>query len=43
MPASERFARFGVDDVTVDPEDRAAVERFFAAVEARAAQRSPAR
>jgi eukaryotic-like serine/threonine-protein kinase len=43
MPASEHFARFGVDDVTADPEDRVAVERFFAAVEARAAQRSPAR
>ncbi len=43
MPASDHFARFGVDDVTVDSDDRAAVERFFAAVEARAAQRSPAR
>jgi len=43
MPTSERFARFGVEDVTVDAADRAAVERFFAAVEARAAQRSPAR
>lgn len=43
MPASEHFARFGVDDVTVGTDDRAAVDRFFAAVEARAAQRSPAR
>ena len=43
MPASEHFARFGVDDVTVDTDDRVVVERFFAAVEARAAQRSPAR
>ena len=43
MPASEHFARFGVADTTVDAADRAAVERFFAAVEARAAQRSPAR
>lgn len=37
------FARFGVDDATVDPDDRSAVERFFAAVEAKAAQRAPAR
>lgn len=43
MPANGRFSRFGVDDVTVDADDRAGVERFFAAVEARAAQRSPAR
>jgi serine/threonine protein kinase len=37
------FARFGVDDATVDPDDRSAIERFFAAVEAKAAQRAPAR
>ncbi len=37
------FARFGVDDETVDTDDRSAVERFFAAVEAKAAQRVPAR
>jgi eukaryotic-like serine/threonine-protein kinase len=37
------FARFGVDDATVDADDRTAVERFFAAVEARADQRAPAR
>jgi serine/threonine protein kinase len=38
-----KYARFGVPDETVDPDDRAAVERFFAAVEAKAAQRAPAR
>jgi hypothetical protein len=43
LPASDRFARFGVEDITVDADDPAAVERFFIAVEARAAQRSPAR
>jgi hypothetical protein len=43
LPARESFARFGVEDVTVDADDRGAVERFFAAVESRAAQRSPAR
>lgn len=37
------FARFGVDDATVEPDDRSAVERFFAAVEAKAAQRAPVR
>jgi serine/threonine protein kinase len=43
LPASDRFARFGVEDITVDADDPTAVERFFIAVEARAAQRSPAR
>jgi serine/threonine protein kinase len=38
-----KFARFGVPDATVDAEDREAVERFFAAVEVKAAQRAPAR
>ena len=37
------FARFGVEDATVDADDRSGVERFFAAVEAKAAQRAPAR
>lgn len=37
------YARFGVDDITVDADDRSAVERFFAAVDAKAAQRAPAR
>jgi serine/threonine protein kinase len=37
------FARFGVADATVDADDRSAIERFFAAVEASAAQRIPAR
>jgi hypothetical protein len=37
------FARFGVDDATVDSVDRGAVDRFFAAVEAKAAHRAPAR
>jgi serine/threonine protein kinase len=36
-------SRFGVEDATADAEDRSAVERFFAAVEAKAAQRVPAR
>jgi serine/threonine protein kinase len=43
MPASDRFARFGVEDLTVDADDLSAIERFFAAIEARAAQRAPAR
>jgi serine/threonine protein kinase len=38
-----KLARFGVEDETVDASDRAALERFFAAVEASAAQRAPAR
>lgn len=41
--ATARFARFGVPDVTVDADDREAVERFFEAVAAKAAQRAPAR
>jgi serine/threonine protein kinase len=36
-------ARFGVDDVTLHADDREGVERFFAAVEARAAHLVPAR
>jgi serine/threonine protein kinase len=43
VSTSSRLSRFGVDDVTVDADDRSAVERFFAAVEAKAAQRVPAR
>lgn len=42
LPPLRKFARFGISDVTVDPEDLRAVERFFAAVSAKAAQRSPA-
>lgn len=41
--AGGRLARFGVEDATVASDDRAALERFFAAVEAKAAQRAPAR
>ncbi len=41
--ANASFRRFGVPDSTVSAEDRGAVERFFAAVEAKAAQRAPAR
>ena len=36
------WRRFGVPDATVAPDDRAGVERFFADVAARAAQRVPA-
>lgn len=43
ISAAGGFARFGVEDATVDAGDRAAVERFFAAVDASAAQRVPAR
>lgn len=43
LSTSAQFVRFGVDDVTVDVDDLVAIERFFIAVEARAAQRSPAR
>jgi hypothetical protein len=43
LPGSDRFVRFGVEDETVPAEDRGAIERFFSAVEAKAAQRSPAR
>jgi eukaryotic-like serine/threonine-protein kinase len=42
LPASA-WRRFGVADVTLGPEDRAGVERFFADVAARARQRAPAR
>lgn len=41
--ATASFARFGVDDATVDATDRGAVDRFFEAVAAKAAQRAPAR
>ncbi len=41
--AATSFARFGVPDQTVPIGDGDAVERFFAAVEAKAAQRAPAR
>lgn len=37
------FSRFEVPDATVDPEDRKAIDRFFAAVAARAAHLAPAR
>jgi serine/threonine protein kinase len=40
--ASAAFARFGVDDETVDADDRDAVDRFFRAVETRAAHLCPA-
>jgi serine/threonine protein kinase len=43
LTGSDTFARFGVADVSVDPDDRAGVERFFAAVAASVAQRVPAR
>jgi eukaryotic-like serine/threonine-protein kinase len=43
LPGSDRIARFGVDDVTLDADDRAGMDRFFSAVEASAAQRVPAR
>jgi serine/threonine protein kinase len=43
VSGSDNFARFGIDDKTVEADDRDAVERFFRAVEAKAAQRSPAR
>jgi serine/threonine protein kinase len=43
LPGSDNFARFGVDDDTVPADDRGAIERFFSAVEAKAAQRFPAR
>ena len=41
--ATGQLSRFGVADVTIDADDRAGAERFFAAVEAMAAQRVPAR
>jgi serine/threonine protein kinase len=37
------WRRFGVEDATVAPDDRRAVERFFADAATRAAQRVPAR
>lgn len=37
------FSRFGVDDKTIDSDDLDGFERFFQAVEAKAAQRAPAR
>jgi eukaryotic-like serine/threonine-protein kinase len=40
--ASVRLAHFGVEDETADAADREAVERFFRAVETRAAHLSPA-
>jgi serine/threonine protein kinase len=43
VPGSDKPARFGVADETVDSDDRAGVERFFRAVEVKAAQRSPTR
>ena len=43
VPGSDKPARFGVADETVDSDDRAEVERFFRAVEVKAAQRSPTR
>lgn len=42
LPGTGKFAHFGVNDDTVNSDDREAVERFFKAVEAKAAQRSPA-
>lgn len=41
--ATASFARFGVADATVEATDQGAVDRFFEAVAARAAQRAPAR
>jgi len=41
LPGST-WRRFGVEDVRVPPDDRPAVERFFADVATRAAQRDPA-
>lgn len=41
--AGAGWRRFGVADATTDPSDRAAIERFFAAVEEKAAQLVPAR
>jgi serine/threonine protein kinase len=37
--ATARYARFGVDDSTLEPDDRDGVDRFFAAVAAMAAHR----
>lgn len=42
VSASAAFARFGVDDVTLEPDDRAGADRFFEAVSAKAAQLKPA-
>lgn len=41
--SNARFARFGVEDVTIDTTDSGSMERFFQAVETRAAHLSPAR
>ena len=43
MPRRSSSRRFGVEDATVAPNDRTAVERFFAEVSTRAAQRAAAR
>jgi serine/threonine-protein kinase len=43
VSATGGFARFGLDDATVEASDRGAIERFFAAVEAYASHRAPAR
>ncbi len=40
---SASFSRFGVRDETIGPDDLEGIERFFRAVEAKAAQRAPAR
>ncbi len=41
LPGSS-WRRFGVEDATIEPDDRRAVEWFFAEVATRAAQRAPA-
>lgn len=41
--STERFARFGVGDVTIDATDVGSMERFFQALETRAAHLAPAR
>lgn len=43
MSASGDFARFGVDDATLDPADRASADRFFEAVAEKASHLMPAR
>lgn len=43
VSAGGGYARFGIDDATVAADDRSAIERFFAAVEAKAAHRTPTR
>jgi hypothetical protein len=42
LPGSA-WKRFGIEDAREMPDDRTAVERFFAEVATRAAQRVPAR